>query len=226
FYESTKDAWTQAADLKAGQKLQNESGRPTVVIDTTAYTASRTTYDLSIDGLHTYYVAAGEASVLVHNTDGMREVSGSSCPVPVGQARALLDDAQALHDVVSARKAMTDPVGARRADQGTTVATGAFNGRKVYSVNNNKTTKAMRDLADDMGYERISGIEHTDPGIRTDAEQILFNAVDDGTLANRGVVASSRPACGPSRQNCAARAGDYPHITLWERSRTAPWDRG
>ncbi|MFJ2416133.1 LamG-like jellyroll fold domain-containing protein [Streptomyces brevispora] len=67
FYESTKDAWTQAADLKAGQKLQNDTGGPTVVIDTKAYTASRTTYDLSIDGLHTYYVLAGETPVLVHN---------------------------------------------------------------------------------------------------------------------------------------------------------------
>ncbi|MFJ2704355.1 LamG-like jellyroll fold domain-containing protein [Streptomyces sp. NPDC087428] len=67
FYESTKDAWTQAADLKAGQKLQNDTGGPTVVIDAKAYTAQRTTYDLSIDGLHTYYVLAGATPVLVHN---------------------------------------------------------------------------------------------------------------------------------------------------------------
>ncbi|MFJ2137099.1 Hint domain-containing protein [Streptomyces sp. NPDC087845] len=67
FYESTKDAWTQASDLKAGQKLQNASGGPTVVLDAKAYTAHRTTYDLSIDGLHTYYVLAGATPVLVHN---------------------------------------------------------------------------------------------------------------------------------------------------------------
>ncbi|MDQ0795939.1 LamG-like jellyroll fold domain-containing protein [Streptomyces sp. B1I3] len=70
FYESTKDAWTQAADLKAGQKLQNASGGPAVVIDVKAYTAQRVTYDLSIEGLHTYYVLAGETPVLVHNCDG------------------------------------------------------------------------------------------------------------------------------------------------------------
>jgi hypothetical protein len=143
----------------------------------------------------------------------------------MGQARQLLDDAQALHDAVSAKKAATNLNGAKKADQGTTVATGIFNGRKVYSVNNNKTTKAMRDLADDLGYERIHGIEHIDPGIRTDAEQILFNAVDDGTLPGRGVIGSSRPACGPSRQNCAGRAEDYSGISLWERKRTQPWDR-
>ncbi|MEV7238980.1 polymorphic toxin-type HINT domain-containing protein [Streptomyces sp. NPDC051020] len=70
FYEATKDAWTQAADLKAGQKLQNASGGPAVVLDAKAYTASRTTYGLSIDGLHTYYVLAGDTPVLVHNTCG------------------------------------------------------------------------------------------------------------------------------------------------------------
>ncbi|MFE6978426.1 LamG-like jellyroll fold domain-containing protein [Streptomyces sp. NPDC057682] len=69
FYESTKNAWTQAADLKAGQKLQNGNGGPAVIIDTKAYTAERVTYDLSIDGLHTYYVLAGTTPVLVHNID-------------------------------------------------------------------------------------------------------------------------------------------------------------
>ncbi|MBW5251788.1 Teneurin-1 [Streptomyces sp. P01-B04] len=68
FYEATKDAWTQAADLKAGQKLQNASGGPAVVLDIKAYTAQRVTYDLSIEGLHTYYVLAGATPVLVHNT--------------------------------------------------------------------------------------------------------------------------------------------------------------
>ncbi|MFG2405183.1 Hint domain-containing protein [Streptomyces brevispora] len=79
FYESTKDAWTQAADLKAGQKLQNDTGGPTVVIDTKAYTASRTTYDLSIDGLHTYYVLAGKTPVLVHNVN-----EGDLCNLTLG----------------------------------------------------------------------------------------------------------------------------------------------
>ncbi|MEU1436179.1 LamG-like jellyroll fold domain-containing protein [Streptomyces sp. NPDC005786] len=67
FYEATKNAWTQAVDLQAGQKLQTESGRPAVVIDVKAYTAQTVTYDLSVEGLHTYHVGAGDAAVLVHN---------------------------------------------------------------------------------------------------------------------------------------------------------------
>nr|WSW68819.1 polymorphic toxin type 24 domain-containing protein [Streptomyces sp. NBC_00995] len=80
FYEVTKDAWTQAADLKAGQKLQNASGGPAVVLDIKAYTAQRVTYDLSIEGLHTYYVVAGTTPVLVHN-------SGSDGSNPWANAR-------------------------------------------------------------------------------------------------------------------------------------------
>ncbi|WP_069174389.1 RHS repeat-associated core domain-containing protein [Streptomyces griseus] len=76
FYESTKDAWTQAADLKAGQKLQNDTGGPTVILGTKAYTAQRVTYDLSVEGLHTYHVGVGDTAVLVHNTDGEARLAG------------------------------------------------------------------------------------------------------------------------------------------------------
>ncbi|MFF9277608.1 LamG-like jellyroll fold domain-containing protein [Streptomyces griseosporeus] len=223
FYEVSRNTWTQAGDLKKGYKLQNNEGGTTAILNVKEYTAQRVTYDLTVDGLHTYQVAAGDITVLVHNDDGVRRVSDGACPVPLGQARQLLDDAEAIHDAASARA--SSQTGRKRADQGTTVATGVFNGRKVYSVNNNKTSVAIRSVADKLGYERIHGVEHIDPGIRTDAEQILFNAVEDGTLPNRGVVASSRPACGPERQNCAGRAGEFPGIQLWERKRTAPWER-
>lgn len=71
----------------------------------------------------------------------------------------------------------------------------------------------------------MCGIEHVDVGLRTDAEQILMNAIDDRTLPGRGMIASSRPACGPERQDCAGRAGEYPGIQLWDRVRVYPWER-
>ncbi|MFE4264631.1 LamG-like jellyroll fold domain-containing protein [Streptomyces sp. NPDC056883] len=68
FYEATTNTWIQAGDLKAGQKLQDGDGVPVEVVDTRAYTAERVTYDLSVEGLHTYHVMAGEdTAVLVHN---------------------------------------------------------------------------------------------------------------------------------------------------------------
>ncbi|WP_457459620.1 LamG-like jellyroll fold domain-containing protein [Streptomyces sp. TE5632] len=70
FYEAGRDTWTQAGDLKAGHTLQNADGAPTTIVKVKAYTATRVTYDLSIDGLHTYHVLAGDTPVLVHNTNG------------------------------------------------------------------------------------------------------------------------------------------------------------
>ncbi|MFJ2566940.1 LamG-like jellyroll fold domain-containing protein [Streptomyces sp. NPDC087568] len=78
FYEVSRNTWTQAGDLKAGQKLQNGDGAPTKIVDVKSYTAQRVTYDLSIDGLHTYHVTAGDTKVLVHNDDGQ------ACPITAG----------------------------------------------------------------------------------------------------------------------------------------------
>lgn len=69
FWDVTTDAWTQAADLRHGDKLQTPTG--TVHIRTIRiYTATRITYDLTIHGLHTYYVLAATTPVLVHNCGG------------------------------------------------------------------------------------------------------------------------------------------------------------
>ncbi len=83
FYEIVRNSWTQAGDLKPGQELQDDKGDPARILDVTAYTAERTTYDLSVEGLHTYHVVAGATPVLVHNcnTGGLslsdaRHVSG------------------------------------------------------------------------------------------------------------------------------------------------------
>ncbi|MFE6851736.1 LamG-like jellyroll fold domain-containing protein [Streptomyces sp. NPDC057674] len=79
FYEVTRDAWTQATDLEPGQQLQNGSGAPTTIVDVVRYEAERVTYDLSIEGLHTYHVVAGDGvSVLVHNTE---EGAAAACPI-------------------------------------------------------------------------------------------------------------------------------------------------
>ncbi|WP_258053256.1 LamG-like jellyroll fold domain-containing protein [Streptomyces sp. Ru72] len=69
FYEVSRNAWTQAGNLKAGQKLQNGDGALTEIVEVKAYRAQRVTYDLSIEDLHTYHVVAGSVAVLVHNVD-------------------------------------------------------------------------------------------------------------------------------------------------------------
>ncbi|GAB3985178.1 hypothetical protein GCM10029978_097230 [Actinoallomurus acanthiterrae] len=67
FYDITQAAFVDAAQLKPGDRLQEPGGRTAEVLDVRRYTATATTYDLTVGGLHTYYVLAGAASVLVHN---------------------------------------------------------------------------------------------------------------------------------------------------------------
>jgi hypothetical protein len=150
----------------------------------------------------------------VHNIDtescGVGNlVSDGTASTATADPEQLLNDAAALHD--------TFGVGSR-ADQGATVATGQLGGDLVYSVNQNGTSRALRTLADQLGYRRVFATD-LNPQIDTDAEQILFNAIDEGEESGDGIIASSRPACSVARQNCAGRADGYPGIQLWDRKR-------
>ncbi|MEV6212020.1 LamG-like jellyroll fold domain-containing protein [Kitasatospora sp. NPDC051914] len=66
FYDQTQHAFVEAKDLHPGDILQSTAGDVRVVT-VRLYHADATTYDLTIGDLHTYYVAAGDTSVLVHN---------------------------------------------------------------------------------------------------------------------------------------------------------------
>ncbi len=66
FWDATTHTWTQAASLHPGDTLQTPTGRAQIVA-LRLYTATHTTYDLTIHHLHTYYVEAGTTPVLVHN---------------------------------------------------------------------------------------------------------------------------------------------------------------
>jgi hypothetical protein len=65
-YDRTQSAFVEAKDLHVGDVLQTATGAASITA-VRLYHATRTTYDLTIDGLHTYYVLAGTTPVLVHN---------------------------------------------------------------------------------------------------------------------------------------------------------------
>jgi RHS repeat-associated protein len=67
FYDRTRAAFVEAKDLKVGDELQTPDGGTTTVTALRLYHTNAVTYDLTIDGLHTYYVAAGDTPILVHN---------------------------------------------------------------------------------------------------------------------------------------------------------------
>ena len=67
YYDATTSAWTEAAALKPGDRLQTLDGALATVLAARPYSAAVTTYNLTVDDLHTYYAAAGQTPVLVHN---------------------------------------------------------------------------------------------------------------------------------------------------------------
>lgn len=66
-----------------GTELLTSEGRSVEVTSTRHYKKQQRTHDLTVDGIHTYYVLAGQTPVLVHNCNtgglslsGARHVSG------------------------------------------------------------------------------------------------------------------------------------------------------
>jgi hypothetical protein len=59
--------WTAAKNLRANDRLTDDRGEPVAI--KRAWVEDRTTgtYNLSVEGVHTYYVSAGGVPVLVHN---------------------------------------------------------------------------------------------------------------------------------------------------------------
>ncbi|ACU71256.1 Hedgehog/intein hint domain protein [Catenulispora acidiphila DSM 44928] len=70
YYDATAGGFVDAGALRAGDRLQSAGGGQATVSGVHARFGPLVTYDLTIDGLHTYFVVAGSAPVLVHNCDG------------------------------------------------------------------------------------------------------------------------------------------------------------
>ena len=61
--------WVDAADLRAGDRLVDDAGRPAAVAGVEVEERTCDTYNLTVEGVHTYYALAGETPVLVHNVN-------------------------------------------------------------------------------------------------------------------------------------------------------------
>ncbi|NJP99514.1 hypothetical protein HCK00_02900 [Streptomyces sp. PLAI1-29] len=76
FWVESEGAWIEAGDLRTGMTFRTPAGKTVTVDGLRHYEQRQRTHDLTVDGIHTYYVVAGVTPVLVHN---------SNCPTtPVG----------------------------------------------------------------------------------------------------------------------------------------------
>lgn len=68
FWVNDRGQWIDAQDIRAGEHFRTVTGDQVVATGTTRHTEVMKVYNLTVDGIHTYYVLAGDTSVLVHNT--------------------------------------------------------------------------------------------------------------------------------------------------------------
>ncbi|MGW8990584.1 polymorphic toxin-type HINT domain-containing protein, partial [Streptomyces zhihengii] len=69
FWVASEKRWIEAGDLRPGMALLTPSGDTVEVADTRAFDERQRTHDLTVTGVHAYYVLAGATALLVHNCD-------------------------------------------------------------------------------------------------------------------------------------------------------------
>lgn len=70
FWAPELGVWIDAKDITAGTLLRTGTGSYVQVSAVRAFTQHTRVHNLTVDGLHTYHVAAGAVDVLVHNCGG------------------------------------------------------------------------------------------------------------------------------------------------------------
>lgn len=70
FWVSSENRWVEAGDLKPGMTLRTPSGDTVTLTAIRHFDKRQRTHDLTVTGIHTYYVLAGNTPVLVHNASG------------------------------------------------------------------------------------------------------------------------------------------------------------
>ncbi|MGV9564328.1 polymorphic toxin-type HINT domain-containing protein [Streptomyces sp. NPDC003480] len=69
FWSPSAHQWVKAGDLTPGTTLLTINGTTVGIEANRAFDQHTRTYNLTVDGVHTYYVLAGATPILVHNCD-------------------------------------------------------------------------------------------------------------------------------------------------------------
>jgi RHS repeat-associated protein len=92
FWDETRNGWVDAVELVAGERLHGVSGEVVTVEGVKTWTGLQTMYDLTVEGVHTYYVETGSTGVLVHNCDPLEtQVKGKTPRLTNPQATDLAE---------------------------------------------------------------------------------------------------------------------------------------
>ncbi|WP_165484669.1 polymorphic toxin-type HINT domain-containing protein [Streptomyces kasugaensis] len=78
FWSPSEHRWTEARSLQPGMTLLTNDGDTVIVAKNQPFAKHARTYNLTVEGLHTYYVLAGATPVLVHNSGGCPDLDALS----------------------------------------------------------------------------------------------------------------------------------------------------
>ncbi|WNZ10883.1 polymorphic toxin-type HINT domain-containing protein [Streptomyces sp. 11x1] len=67
FWSPSADTWIDAGDIEQGMTLRTDTGTTVTVNAVRSFQDQAETRNLTVDGIHTYYVLAGATPILVHN---------------------------------------------------------------------------------------------------------------------------------------------------------------
>ncbi|WP_245380808.1 RHS repeat-associated core domain-containing protein [Kibdelosporangium banguiense] len=81
FWAPDLKEWVTAGELHAGSMLQTATGTQVRVVGTRAWTAQQQVRNLTVDGMHTYFVLAGDTALLNHNNSCPHGVDPAKCPL-------------------------------------------------------------------------------------------------------------------------------------------------
>ncbi|MFJ3493174.1 RHS repeat-associated core domain-containing protein [Streptomyces sp. NPDC086091] len=95
FWVESEQAWIKAGDLKPGMTLHTPTGTEVELVANRHFDQRQRTHDLTITGIHAYYVLAGATPVLVHNCDGTATVTWDD-DAQHATVKVELDDGRAL----------------------------------------------------------------------------------------------------------------------------------
>ncbi|WP_344144035.1 polymorphic toxin-type HINT domain-containing protein [Polymorphospora rubra] len=68
FWSETRQLWIDAGKLEIGEELASAASGNAKVVEIKRYRGNKLMHDLTVDVVHAYYVLAGDAPVLVHNS--------------------------------------------------------------------------------------------------------------------------------------------------------------
>ncbi|SMC98422.1 intein C-terminal splicing region/intein N-terminal splicing region [Kibdelosporangium aridum] len=88
FWVASQQRWRDAKDLGPGDKLLAPDGHYVTVTATHPWVQRVAVYNLTVAGLHTFYVVAGDVAVLVHNSGGAKACAiGQAGEAAIGRTK-------------------------------------------------------------------------------------------------------------------------------------------